>query len=33
MHSGAWHKMTFAGVRDGKERADFIAYLKQATKT
>jgi len=25
--------MAFAGVRDGKDRADFIAYLKQATKT
>jgi len=33
MHSGTRHKMAFAGVRDGKDRADFIAYLKQATKT
>jgi cytochrome c len=25
-------KMTFAGVRDARDRADLIAYLKQATK-
>jgi cytochrome c len=25
-------KMTYAGIRDAKDRADLIAYLKQATK-
>ena len=25
-------KMTYAGVKDAQERADLIAYLKQATK-
>jgi len=25
-------KMTYAGIKDAKDRADLIAYLKQATK-